>query len=59
MSTDTPRRDDDHDERDERGRAPGVPPHEPTPRDGDDEQDERSRESFPSSDPPSTGGPGV
>ena len=39
-------------------RRPGVPPHQP-----DDPQkdpvDERAEESFPSSDPPSTGAPGV
>lgn len=56
MGTDRQRQDE---ERDERERAPGIPPHEPAPREGDDEQDERARESFPGSDPPGTGGPGV
>ena len=41
-------------------RNPGVPPHQPSPDDaGKDEVEEEAEESFPSSDPPSTGGPGV
>jgi hypothetical protein len=41
--------------------TPGVPPHQP-PLDGEDEDevaDEGAEESFPSSDPPATGGPGL
>ncbi|WP_217913906.1 hypothetical protein [Miltoncostaea marina] len=41
-------------------RRPGVPPHQPPPQTSDaDRVDEGSEESFPSSDPPATGGPGV
>ena len=41
-------------------REPGVPPHQPSPDDSEkDEVQEEDEESFPSSDPPSTGGPGV
>jgi hypothetical protein len=41
-------------------REPGVPPHQPSPEDSQkDEVQEEDEESFPSSDPPSTGGPGV
>lgn len=41
-------------------RNPGVPPHQPPPDDaGKDAVEEEAEESFPSSDPPSTGGPGV
>lgn len=41
-------------------RAPGVPPHQPPAEERPgDEQDERAEETFPSSDPPATGGPGV
>lgn len=40
-------------------RSPGVPPHQPE-RDAAREQvEEEAEESFPSSDPPATGGPGV
>ncbi len=43
-------------------RAPGVPPHQPRP-DTAENEDERveegAEESFPSSDPPATGGPGI
>jgi aconitate hydratase len=41
-------------------RTPGVPPHQPPmERRSDDLEDELAEESFPSSDPPSTGGPGA
>jgi len=40
-------------------REPGVPPHQPPADDRDDAADEGSEESFPSSDPPATGGPGI
>ena len=60
---------DDEARRDERGREapdargrrkPGVPPHQPPPEEHPgDEQDERAEETFPSSDPPATGGPGI
>ena len=40
-------------------RAPGVPPHQPAKEDGESAPDEAGEESFPSSDPPSTGGPGI
>lgn len=42
-------------------RAPGVPPHQPPAADEEpgDRVEEGAEESFPSSDPPSTGGPGV
>jgi hypothetical protein len=40
-------------------REPGVPPHEPPVEEDEDRVDEDARESFPSSDPPATGGPGV
>ena len=44
----------------DRDRIPGVPPHQPPPESSDaDRIDEGSEESFPSSDPPATGGPGV
>lgn len=39
-------------------RKPGVPPHQPATEDKP-AVDEGSEESFPSSDPPSTGGPGI
>ncbi len=43
-------------------REPGVPPHQP-PMDEDpaeeERRDEEAEESFPSSDPPATGGPGI
>ena len=39
-------------------RRPGVPPHQPDDPERDP-VDERAEESFPSSDPPATGGPGV
>jgi hypothetical protein len=46
--------------RDDRRRTPGVPPHQPSPEDAEkDEVEEEAEESFPSSDPPSAGGPGV
>lgn len=38
-------------------RTPGVPPHQPA--EEGERIDEGSEESFPSSDPPSTGGPGI
>lgn len=41
-------------------REPGVPPHQPPPDEGSRERgDEGAEESFPSSDPPATGGPGI
>lgn len=40
-------------------RKPGIPPHQPPPKGDREESDEDAKESFPSSDPPSTGGPGV
>ena len=41
-------------------REPGVPLHQPSPDDSEkDDVQEEDEESFPSSDPPSTGGPGV
>lgn len=41
-------------------RTPGVPPHQPSPEDErKDEVQEEDEESFPSSDAPSTGGPGL
>ncbi len=40
-------------------REPGVPPHQPPAEEGDDEVGEGTEESFPSSDPPATGGPGI
>ena len=41
-------------------RTPGVPPHQPPAEEHPgDEHDERAEETFPSSDPPATGGPGV
>ena len=41
-------------------RPPGVPPHQPPPEEaGKDEIEEEDEVSFPSSDPPSTGGPGL
>ena len=43
-------------------REPGVPPHQPAMDEDPDEQerrDEEAEESFPSSDPPATGGPGI
>lgn len=43
-------------------RPPGVPPHQPPLPDGEDEQerlDEQAEQSFPSSDPPGEGGPGI
>lgn len=46
---------------DDETRRPGVPPHQPPA--GSDEQgdvvEEGSEESFPSSDPPSEGSPGI
>lgn len=47
--------------KDEQGRKPGVPPHQPQPDDAapDERVDEGAEESFPSSDPPATGGPGI
>jgi hypothetical protein len=39
-------------------RRPGVPPHQPDDPDKD-RVDRSAEESFPSSDPPATGGPGV
>lgn len=61
MSThpeDPGRRNEDDDE----AREPGVPPHQPPLADGEDEQervDEEAEQSFPSSDPPAQGGPGI
>lgn len=42
-------------------RKPGVPPHQPPldSEEGTGTLDEMSEESFPSSDPPAGGGPGV
>jgi hypothetical protein len=41
-------------------RTPGVPPHQPSPDETEkDEVEEEAEESFPSSDPPSTGGAGL
>lgn len=41
-------------------RVPGVPPHQPPPDpEKDDPVDEVAEESFPGSDAPSTGGPGL
>lgn len=46
--------------REDGNRKPGVPPHQPSLEDEEkDEVEEEAEESFPSSDPPSTGGPGV
>lgn len=58
-STPTPPGDHEQDSRDE-PRTPGVPPHQP-PFGGDEEDlvEEQLEESFPSSDPPSTGSPGL
>lgn len=39
-------------------RRPGVPPHQPDDPEKD-QVDQNAEESFPSSDPPATGGPGV
>lgn len=59
MNTDPARRDDvDADPVPE----PGVPPHQPPMPDGEDEQerlDEEGEQSFPGSDPPAEGGPGI
>lgn len=56
----TQARDDEDDRRDpEREREPGVPPHQPAAGDGGDAVEEATEESFPSSDPPATGGPGI
>lgn len=54
MSTD-PREQNRQDE----PREPGVPPHQPAPEDVPDRVEEGGEESFPSSDPPATGGPGI
>ena len=59
MSEDPPDRQGQRPEDPER--KPGVPPHQPPPherREREDE-DEELEESFPSSDPPATGGPGI
>jgi hypothetical protein len=43
-------------------RPPGVPPHQPPLPEGGDEEDrldEEAEQSFPSSDPPAHGGPGI
>jgi hypothetical protein len=54
----TPREHDDAGREEER--RPGVPPHQPHFRPGrDDPVDEELEESFPSSDPPSRGSPGL
>jgi hypothetical protein len=48
------------DKDDPRDREPGVPPHQPPPEEQErDRADEGAEESFPSSDPPATGGPGI
>lgn len=56
----------DHGRRDapdaDQPREPGVPPHQPALDDDPSDQerrDEEAEESFPSSDPPATGGPGI
>ncbi|MBJ7457254.1 MAG: hypothetical protein JHC74_14455 [Thermoleophilia bacterium] len=62
MSTDPATRTEPEDDPREGPRPPGVPPHQPPLPDGHDEQDRRDEEaeqSFPSSDPPATGGPGI
>lgn len=59
MSTDPTRRDDTDPEPE---REPGVPPNQPPLAEGEDEQervDEKGEESFPGSDPPAQGGPGI
>lgn len=44
---------------DEEDRRPGVPPHQPDPGPGRDRVEEEAEESFPSSDPPPSGSPGI
>lgn len=40
-------------------RRPGVPPHQAPPETAREREDEEVEESFPSSDPPATGAPGI
>lgn len=62
MSTEPAHRTEPEDETPEGPRPLGVPPHQPPLPEGQDEQDrldEESEQSFPSSDPPGNGGPGI
>jgi len=62
VSTEPAHRTEPEDETREGPRPPGVPPHQPPLPEGQDEQDrldEESEQSFPSSDPPGNGGPGI